>query len=318
MTGAITREHELPQRTHIYQNHHLDSLRWNFFSARDDDIVIATSYKAGTTWMQGIVANLIFSGRELQAPLDDLSPWIDMRIIPLELVLTGLDQQKHRRFIKTHLPLDGLPYDRRIKYIYVGRDARDVFMSFWNHYRNYTDMALMILNMTIGRVGPELPRCPEDIHELWRGWTTRGWFEWETEGYPFWSNLHHVQSWWDYRHLPNILFVHYADLLADLEGEIRRVARFLGIEVPGAAWPTIVKNCTFAEMRAAGDKLIPRLQLGFQGGAKTFFNKGTNGRWREILSAEEVALYDAAASRELTPECRRWLENGGRSGEGGV
>src|SRR5580700_5074624 len=72
--------HELPVPSHVYQNHHFDSLRWNFVTLRDDDIVIATSYKAGTTWMQGIVANLIFSGRELPASLFDLSPWVDMRV----------------------------------------------------------------------------------------------------------------------------------------------------------------------------------------------------------------------------------------------
>jgi aryl sulfotransferase len=54
--------------------------------------------------------------------------------------------------------------------------------------------------------------------------------------------------------------------------------------------------------------------MAFNRGAKTFFNKGSNGRWREILSGEEVALYDAAAKRELTVECRRWLENGGAGG----
>jgi aryl sulfotransferase len=309
MAENKSEEINLPVVKHLYQNAFFDTLRWNFFQVRDDDIVVATSYKAGTTWMQGIVANLVFSGQKLPAPLHDLSPWLDHRIVPLEVVLTGLEQQKHRRFIKTHLPLDGLPYDRRLKYIYVARDARDVFMSFWNHYRNFTDMALALHNMTPGRVGPDLPPCPEDPHELWRGWMTRGWFEWETEGYPWWSNLHHVQSWWDYRHLPNILFVHYADLLADLEGGIRRVARFLDINVPESVMAAIVRNCTLAEMRASAEEDF-RFNLAFKGGAKTFFNKGTNGRWREILSEEELALYDAAAKRELTPECRRWLENG--------
>jgi hypothetical protein len=42
------------------------------------------------------------------------------------------------------------------------------------------------------------------------------------------------------------------------------------------------------------------------------FYKGTNGRWRDILSAEELALYDQAAKRELTLDCRQWLENGRR------
>lgn len=308
MTDTAT-DHQLPAVKHLYQNHHLDALRWNFLATRDDDIIIATSYKAGTTWMQAIVANLIFSGRPLTAPLDDVSPWLELRTLPLEIILTLLERQKHRRFIKTHLPLDGLPFNPKLKYIYVARDARDVFMSFWNHYRNRTDAALNLLNLVPGRVGAELPRCPDDIHEVWRDWTTRGWFEWETEGYPWWSNLHHVQSWWDFRHLPNILFVHYADLLADLEGGIRRVAHFLELNVPDAAWPAIVRHCTFAEMKAAAEKLKPMLNTTLKGGAQTFFNKGTNGRWREILSAEEIALYDAAARRELTTECRQWLEH---------
>jgi len=35
-------EKALPQRTHTYQNHTLDSTRWDAFTPRDDDIVIAT------------------------------------------------------------------------------------------------------------------------------------------------------------------------------------------------------------------------------------------------------------------------------------
>jgi aryl sulfotransferase len=311
MAETVTQIQQLPSQIHTYQNYALDSLRWKFVTLRDDDIVVATSYKAGTTWMQQIVANLVFSGQELPATLHALSPWIDMRIMPLELVLTALGQQTHRRFMKTHLPLDGLRYDARVKYLYVGRDARDVFMSFWNHYRSFTDNILTIFNVTPGRVGAELPRCPDDIHELWHNWITRGWFAWETEGYPWWSNLHNVQSWWDYRHLTNILFVHYADLLADLESEIRRVATFLEIDVPQTAWPAILRSCSFAEMKAAG-KREDEYSVLFKDGSQSFFHKGTNGRWREVLSEEELALYEGAATRELTPDCRHWLENGRR------
>lgn len=45
-----------PERTRTYQTHHLDSTRWDAFVPRDDDIVITTAYKAGTTWTQRIVA----------------------------------------------------------------------------------------------------------------------------------------------------------------------------------------------------------------------------------------------------------------------
>ena len=48
-----------PERLHEYRNHHLDSTRWDHFHVRDDDIVVTTAYKAGTTWTQRILAALI-------------------------------------------------------------------------------------------------------------------------------------------------------------------------------------------------------------------------------------------------------------------
>ena len=164
---------QLPAIAHPYQNHSMDSLRWNFFAPRTDDIVVATSYKAGTTWVQAIVANLIFAG-ELRGSIHSLCPWLDSRLFPLELVLTALEQQTHRRSIKTHLPLDSLPFHPGIKYLYVGRDPRDVFMSWWNFYGDFSPQLISAMNNTPGRMGDELPRCPDDIHELWRGWMTRG------------------------------------------------------------------------------------------------------------------------------------------------
>ena len=301
----------LPIAKHLYQHFTMDSSRWNFFVPRSDDIVVASTYKAGTTWAQLIVAYLIFGGKKLPAPIFEISPWIDHRIFPLELILTNLDRQTHRRVVKTHLALDGLPFHQNLKYVYVGRDPRDIFMSFWNFYGNFTPEWIGLHNAIPGRVGPELPPCPNDIHELWRNWMTRAWFPWENDGYPFGSVLHHAQSWWDYRQLPNILFVHYADLRNDLEGGIRRIARFLGIDPPADAWPTIVRNCTFAEMKAHGDELAPGIDISLKGGSNTFFYKGTNGRWRDVLSADELKLYTVATDREMTPECRRWHENGG-------
>jgi len=302
---------KLPVLRRPYQNHSMDSRRWDFFAPREGDIVTATSYKAGTTWVQAIIANLIFSGEKLLSSLDEISPWLDFRPFPLELILTGLARQTHRRSIKTHLPLDSLPFHRNIKYLYVGRDPRDVFMSWWNFYGAFTPEVLGAMNHTPGRIGAELPPCPEDIHELWRGWMTRGWFEWETEGYPFWSVLRHAQSWWDFRNLPNILFVHYADLLVDLEAGMRRIAGFLEIDPPAEVWPQIVHNCTFAEMKRRGGELMPHAKIALKGGSDSFFHKGKNGRWREVLSEDELKLYDAAAKRELTADCRRWLEHGG-------
>lgn len=304
---------QLPQVIHTYQNHTLDSTRWQHYRPRPDDIVIATAYKSGTTWVQEIVRQLLFCGKEVpqvnDVALEEISLWLDARWAPLDAVISKLEGQRHRRFIKSHLPLDGLPFFPQVKYIVVGRDTRDVAMSLWNFYSEFTDALYDVLNNTPGRVGEPFPP-PSEIHTFWRNWMTRGWFPWEREGYPFWGNLHHTQSWWAYRHLPNILFVHYNDLLTDLAGEIRRIATFLALPVAEEALPTMLQALTLAAMRDRAERLEPGKKFSLKNGATSFFFKGANGRWQDVLSAEELRLYDETVAQVLTPDCRAWLEQG--------
>lgn len=300
-----------PRLKHTYLNHHLESTKWESYRPRQDDIVIATYQKSGTTWMQTIVFHLVFQDFQPR-PLAEVSPWIDTRLWPIskEDLAEFLEGMDHRRFLKSHLPLDGLPYYPEVKYIVVGRDLRDVFMSLWNHYRNYTPDFYQRANEGLESDERRLPRCPQESRQFWQWWMTRGWFEWENDGYPFWSSLHHTRTWWDFRDLPNILFVHYNDLLHDLPGEIRRVARYLDIDATDDLITKIAKATTFDSMKKQVDRLVPDHEVTFKTGADVFVNKGTTGRWRNVLTDEDLALYQAAVARELPPDCARWLENG--------
>lgn len=300
---------DLPRIEHVYQNFLLDSTRWEHIRPRGDDIIVATPYKSGTTWMQSIVLHLIFQDLRPRA-ITAFSPWIDRRTGPIEELVARLEAQTHRRCLKSHLPLDGLRFFEQVKYIVVGRDPRDVFMSLWNHYSSYTPAMFEMINDTPGRVGPPLEPCPEDIRSFWNLWINKGWFAWESEGYPHWSNLRHVQTWWNFRHLPNILFVHFNDLLADLEGEIARIARYLDIACPRDTLAAIADLVTFKSMKRDAQVLQPDAHERFHGGAETFIFKGTNGRWRGVLSDDDLAMYRAAVARELTADCHQWLERG--------
>ena len=93
-----------------------------------------------------------------------------------------------------------------------------------------------------------------------------------------------------------------------MESEIRKIAAFLDIEP--SDWTTILDHCTFDYMKAHADMVAPRGGIMWSGGAKTFINKGTNGRWRDTLSAAEVAAYDAKAVKVLGPACAKWLAHG--------
>jgi aryl sulfotransferase len=122
--------------------------------------------------------------------------------------------------------------------------------------------------------------------------------------------MHHCSTWWEYRHLPNVKLVHYADLLQDLDGQMRDIADFLRIDVPDTRWPAVVQACRFETVKKDPEKVVGDMSMSFKGGAQTFINKGINGRWREVLTAADLELYQAAKARVLPADCAAWLEGG--------
>jgi aryl sulfotransferase len=296
-----TTEHAWPKKRREMHNHHMDSTVWNDFRFRDDDVVIATYAKSGTTWTQQIVSQLIFNGAE-GIDVSRLSPWVDLRVMPPEAI-AGLELQTHRRFVKTHLPVDALAFSPQAKYIYVGRDGRDTAWSLFNHHINATDHFFTLFNDTPGRHGPELHRGDADVHGFFRRW-------FEGDGDPYWPFWENIRSWWEVRQLPNVLMLHFSDMKRDLPGSIRRVAGFLEIDVDENAFPGIVEHCGFDYMKAHAEAVAPLGGALWQGGARTFVNKGTNGRWQGTLSAAEISAYEVKAEVELGTDCARWLALG--------
>lgn len=295
-------EPKWPQKTRELHNHHLDSTIWNDFKFRDDDIVIATYGKSGTTWLQQIVSQLIFEGEE-GLPVSEMSPWLDLRIPPKEVKLAEVEQQTHRRFIKTHLPVDALVFSPKAKYLYVGRDGRDVVWSLYNHHANANQLWYEKLNDTPGLVGPPIEPPPASVRQYFHDWLER-------DGFPFWSFWENVRSWWAVRDLPNVQLIHFANLKADMAGEIRRIAAFLDISIVEERWNAIVQHCSFDYMKANAAATAPLGGALWEGGGETFIHKGTNGRWRDTLSPEESAAYEQRAIAELGRECANWLLTG--------
>jgi aryl sulfotransferase len=269
----------------------IDSGLWNDFEFRDDDIVIATYPKTGTTLTQQIVSQLIFDGDPGIYGMA-LSPWIDFRITPDAPARARA--QTHRRFLKTHLALEHLVYSPRAKYIQVGRDAHDIIWSAHNHFRN-----LLPASAELGLPPP--PPVSPDIRQFYRDF-----LDGAAQAYPMWS---HIRGWWDARALPNMLVLHFNDLVADTAGQFRRIADFLDIEIDEARLPDMVAHCSLAHMRKVAEH-DDFMNTHFRGGARTFLNEGVNGRWREVLSRAEIDRCDEIAAGELTPDCAAWLRSG--------
>jgi len=294
-----------PRKTREIMNHHMDSTVWNDFRFRPDDVVVGTYGKSGTTWVQQIVAQLVFKG-EVPEPVHALSPWVDLRVPPKEIKLAALEAQTHRRILKTHLSLDALVFSPEARYLYVARDGRDVLWSLYHHHRSANALWYELLNDTPGRVGPPIDRPDPDIARYFRTWLER-------DGYPFWPFWENISTWWAARRLPTVELVHFNNLRADLSGEIARIAAFLGIDPTPAERSAILRHCGFDYMKAHAEEVAPLGGAIFDGGPATFINKGNNGRWRDILTADDVATYERMAVEKLGPDCAHWLA----TGEGG-
>jgi aryl sulfotransferase len=112
-----------------------------------------------------------------------------------------------------------------------------------------------------------------------------------------------------------VLFLHYNDMLADLDAAVRRLAGFCRIEIDDDLVARVVECTTFSNLKQSSIEAEKKKAAGmpevFRGGQETFFNKGTNGRWRDVLTDDDLELYVAAKQRVLEPDCARWLEEGG-------
>lgn len=292
-------EEQRPTKTREFHNHHFDSTIWNDFEFRDDDIIIGTYAKSGTTWMQQIIAQLLFDGVE-GLETAEMSPWMDLRIPPKSVKLEAVAAQTHRRFLKTHLPVDALVFSSRAKYVYIGRDGRDVVWSMYNHHANANDTWYEALNDTPGRAGPPIDRPVDDVVAYFNDWIDRDGHPW----WPFWEN---IRSWWEIRDLPNVYFVHFNALKADMSGEIRKLAEFLDIPINEDRWGEILHHCSFDYMKENATKSVPLGGVAWEGGARTFIHKGVNGRWKDLLSNDEIERYESRALDELGEECAAWL-----------
>jgi aryl sulfotransferase len=291
-----------PEKTREVHSHHFDSTIWNELKFRDDDIVIGTYAKSGTTWMQQMVAQMLHRG-DPELAVAELSPWLDLRIPPKQVKLPMVEAQTCRRMMKTHLPVDALVYSPKAKYLYIGRDGRDVVWSMYNHHANANQLWYHALNDTPGRVGPPIEPPPADVGQYWRDWMDR-------DGHPFWPFWENIRTWWQIRELPNLLLVHFNDLKRDMPGQMRRIADFLEIPIDAARWPAVLEYCSFDWMKRNATKSVPLGGAFWDAGAEVFINKGVNGRWTDTLTAADSAEYESRAIRELGDDCARWLAGG--------
>lgn len=302
-----------------YRNLMSDNIRWEGFEFRDDDIVISTSPKCGTTWTQMLCALLVFQDADFDRPLGEVSPWLDQQTASRDDVLAQLASQQHRRFIKTHTPLDGLPYDERVTYLCVGRDPRDVAISMDNHWANMDfDQVFKVRDDAVGN--DDLPEVmssaslsarSDDPVERFRAWVDNDTAP-TLVGSSLWAVLHHIDTFWTVRDRANVALFHYSDYEADLEGEMARLAEVLHIDIAPARVRELAPAARLGAMRSRAAVVVPNSDIGIFRDVEEFFHRGESGQWRELLDADDLAHYESRVRRLASPDLAQWVHHGYR------
>lgn len=295
----------------------VDSDNWKDYQPIDGDVVVATYPKAGTTWVIHIVSMLLRQSTKLIG-LKSQYRWIDKRklrssrdidMLPVKLKL------KRPKILKSHCPLDSIPIYENLKYIHVARDGRDACLSYMNHMANFTEQTLHQLDF-IGihdldmqcrfpRISGE--KADDEFRHFFRDWVTQPPIS--ESMCPLTDFFAFEKSFWNERHRENVLMLHYADLKRDLPAQVRRIAIFLGLcDLSDEFLCSVCEAASFQTMRSNGDRLLRGAKSMWKNGAQDFFNKGQTGRWKDMLTAEDIALYEARAKEAgLSQECWAWL-----------
>ena len=257
---------------------------------------------------------LILDTVEFDRPLSQISPWLDMLTRSRSDVVEALEAQQHRRVIKTHTPLDGLPLDGRVTYLCVGRDPRDVALSWQNHAVNLNMDAFMAARAKavglddLADLGPPPPPPAADPVERFWQWA---------EGSPgsMWGPtlaevLGHMQTFWDHRRDTNVALFHYSDLRRDLPGELRRLAQVLHVDLPDTRLAELAEAATFARMKARADRLVPNVEGGIWHSNSEFFHRGYHGQWRDLLDGDGRRRYAARVAQLVPTDLATWAHAG--------
>ncbi|XP_033124104.1 sulfotransferase 1C2-like isoform X2 [Anneissia japonica] len=241
---------------------HLQDLQ--MFEIVEDDVVVMTSPKSGTTWMQEIVSVLMY-GCDVEKAKQE---YIEKRwmFIDFPFQTEGVSSP---RLIKTHLNPQAIPphiKEKKPKIIFVSRNPKDTAVSFFFFHKT-------------GKHLPTYESWTEFLNDFCAGNLIRGdWFAMNS-------------YWWSQRNDKNVLFVKYEDMKRNLSEVVEKVASFLGWTIPDGKLPELLQHCSFESMRSnnkvnsSEDPLIDTDKI-------PFMRKGTVGDWKNFFTVAQSEAFD--------------------------
>jgi hypothetical protein len=275
------------------------------FKPRPDDVLLATFPKSGTTWLKALafaVTNrsrhpIIITGDDdhphhhplLSSNPHDLVPFLELPDRSLRPV-AELEALPSPRLLCTHLPPTLLPPGMLMtssRAVYLCREPKDVFVSYWHHVRTLIHESLVDFDKAFELFCEGVSVCG-----------------------PFWE--HYLEYWKLSKRNPSssrVLFLKYEEMMAQPARHVRKLAEFLGVpfteeEESGGVVEEVVRLCSFQNLK---DLPVNTHGVSGQIGAAVanpfknslWFRSGKVGDWENHLTQEMARRLDCIVEEKL-------------------
>lgn len=257
------------------------------YELRDDDVILVTYPKSGTTWVQMILKCLyekngvskdarISSRNQLSQAL----PWIEL------MEREEFDGMSSPRIMTTHEAYKDVVYapESKAKYIYLSRNPKDVAVSFYHHIYSYRAY--------------EFKENMDNFLEYFKaGKVPYG--SWFTHNLDYYENLKNL----------DMFALDYETLHHSFEKTVIKLNKFLDLKpLSNEDLETLKSKCSFEAMSTNSNTNQSRFSHRRRPDSEQFMRKGKVGDWTEHLSEKESESFDAITESYFRNTSRKFLE----------
>ena len=228
---------------------------------KKQDVFIAGFPKSGNTWMQNLIAGVLFG--------------INTEYLPDRLTQELVPDIHYKKYYKRYLnsmcfKTHNLPQKKYKKVIYLVRDPRDVMVSFYHFKKN------LGLQVDIERM---IRESSGDLNN------------WKI----------HVMEWQKNPFKAEKIIIRYEDLVINPIGELKRITEFLNISRDSEELLRSINGNSFENMRKKENVLGLDNELNkvIQESGSSFFRKGKVGNYKEELSIDLIKTIESKVHNEL-------------------
>lgn len=241
------------------------------------DVIVSAYYKSGTNWTMQLAHLIANRGQAEFEHVHDVIPWPDgmpgyaldiQHDIVWQSAPTGL------RIIKSHLPLNLIPFREEARYICVVRDPKEVMVSGYHFSRDTS-------------FGPLTPSLDAFIDAFL------------SDDFLFGSWAQHAATFWAARHKPNVLFLLYPEMKRLGDALVPRLAEFMGVALTPQETAWVTEQSSFTHMRAINHKFYPNRLTPWSNPKGKMMRQGKVGNSGELLTAAQQQRIDAYCRAEL-------------------